>query len=807
MNDYLLKRDFEKQLLSKLQQKSKPSIGLDGYLINCFKFYDLSNKGTVTQDNFIKALLKVGITLDLNDLAKLYSMYNQNQAEINYIKFSNQILNINKGAANESSSSQLSKQEYNIDQVTKKLRQMVLLKGAKAFLLLIKSFKNQDPLNKSKVTMPQFIHAFNDLKINFDIGEYQKLFNYLDASHSGEVEYALFIKLLRGELNQIREKAVKETFELIDVERNQQISIGEIFNRYNPLMHPLVINGMQSEESIRNEFSETVSSYFLLNGNKSILSIDDFKDIYSYLSLGIDDDNLFLNVIKACWGPNKSGVQKNPNIISPIYKETILTFNPEQPKKYSPPEDSKMKPSPIKYESNYKPQNFFLKLPKNIPKFQGIVVERVKSSLISSNFKFLLNLFRQFKICDDSGTGIIPMNDFQKTIYDLKPSIDKRDLEALIKILDNSASGKINYIEFLGMIIGQLSEFRFNIINNAFSILDPDGFNTILSEKLKSSYNAAGHPDVKSGIAKEDDILKEFLESFELFHSAAFQFQPENVVSRQEFIDFYSILSPSIPNDSKFNNILTNTWNLQLGHGAGAQPFAGVQKKVFETNSKQQWLYDHHKSMLDQNHPLSHSNDLVNNVQPNSPPKNIQSKIASSEPPKMQSGMIPEISDQSVFQSISELKGKIIETGIKGLFSFIKCLRQYDQANTKEFSYETLEKSLITLNMKFAVDKLKSIYKEMERSGNPNTKILLHILFGAINPSRLALIHQSYEKLNYLKKISIEIDYIKNCYDPSKDPLPKSGKMREDQAMSLFLDSIDIFASLNVFLIRNRSRQ
>ena len=49
----------------------------------------------------------------------------------------------------------------------------------------------------------------------------------------------------------------------------------------------------------------------------------------------------------------------------------------------------------------------------------------------------------------------------------------------------------------------------------AFDKLDRDGSGVIDINDIKGVYNARNHPDVKSGKKTEDEILGEFLETFE----------------------------------------------------------------------------------------------------------------------------------------------------------------------------------------------------------------------------------------------------------------------------------------------------
>ena len=53
----------------------------------------------------------------------------------------------------------------------------------------------------------------------------------------------------------------------------------------------------------------------------------------------------------------------------------------------------------------------------------------------------------------------------------------------------------------------------------AFKKFDKDGNGYINIEDLKGRYNASNHPDVKLGKKTEEDILYEFLDTFEQHYS------------------------------------------------------------------------------------------------------------------------------------------------------------------------------------------------------------------------------------------------------------------------------------------------
>jgi len=57
------------------------------------------------------------------------------------------------------------------------------------------------------------------------------------------------------------------------------------------------------------------------------------------------------------------------------------------------------------------------------------------------------------------------------------------------------------------------------LVTKAFNKLDADKSGTLEVNDVKQFYNAKNHPDVKSGKKTEDEILLDFLETFDVHRS------------------------------------------------------------------------------------------------------------------------------------------------------------------------------------------------------------------------------------------------------------------------------------------------
>ena len=94
-----------------------------------------------------------------------------------------------------------------------------------------------------------------------------------------------------------------------------------------------------------------------------------------------------------------------------------------------------------------------------------------------------------------------------------------------------------------------MNNFRKKLISQAFDKIDKDKSGFVDINDIKDIYNASKHPDVLSRKKTEEDILLEFLETFENHHNISNSTAPDHIVTREEFDEYYNNISSSIDND------------------------------------------------------------------------------------------------------------------------------------------------------------------------------------------------------------------------------------------------------------------
>ena len=109
-----------------------------------------------------------------------------------------------------------------------------------------------------------------------------------------------------------------------------------------------------------------------------------------------------------------------------------------------------------------------------------------------------------------------------------------------------------------------MSDRRVKLVDLAFDRLDRTGDGLLEPDDIIGVYNASRHPDVLTGRRSEEDVLKEFLDTFDIggVH--------DGKVTREEFHNYYSNIGASIDNDDYFELMIRNAWHISGGEGAAA---------------------------------------------------------------------------------------------------------------------------------------------------------------------------------------------------------------------------------------------
>jgi hypothetical protein len=107
-----------------------------------------------------------------------------------------------------------------------------------------------------------------------------------------------------------------------------------------------------------------------------------------------------------------------------------------------------------------------------------------------------------------------------------------------------------------------MNQFRKDLCMRAFKVMDKDRSGVLDISDIKGVYNAKKHPDVIAGKKTEDEVLVEFLDTFDVHHGIHKDDPKDGSVTPDEWIEYYNTVSMSIDDDAYFELMMNNTWNL-----------------------------------------------------------------------------------------------------------------------------------------------------------------------------------------------------------------------------------------------------
>jgi len=513
---------------------------------------------TIDNDEYFELMLNNGWGLNQNQ--KQYNKGWSNKNEENDLQNKNLAENYQERFGNRRPGQ--TEEEYKEEKVSealKKFKKEILSRGSGGLISLNRQFRIFDENNSKTLDYEEFVKALKEYKINLEDDEILKLFNQFDRNGDGIIEYEEFIKEVRGPMNEKRKAVVTQAFNKLDIDRSGHIDMNEIKHTYNAKNNPDVRQGKKTEEEVYTEFMETFQANHLLKAGPRTkrITYDEFLDYYNNISMGIKDDDQFVFLMQNAWklnphtyarpGQNRKDLNNNED-----EKDLNSANNYRNRDFYS----SKV---PFGVDENEeKNKNNMMQVDKSLP-----VIEKLRTVISKRGSRGIMSIRREFMIADDDNNKTVDMNEFKKFCHDYRIPLTKNEIQTLFNELDINRNGKIDYEEFLRGVVGEMNDRRRKIVLQVFKIFDKNQNGVIEMDDIRENYNAKFHPDVQSGKKTEEEVLAEFLDTFEYQFSLLNDGKSrDGKITMEEFLEYYNNISMSIKDDEYFEEMIKSVYNL-----------------------------------------------------------------------------------------------------------------------------------------------------------------------------------------------------------------------------------------------------
>ena len=450
-----------------------------------------------------------------------------------------------------------------------KLRQIMTQQGAKGVMNLLRNLRNVDLAGSNGVDLDEFItviqNVLKDSDGSFPVKEIHNIFNIYDIQEKGIMEYKTFLSDLfkLKSMSKSRKSHLEKIFEHLDFERKQALDINELISLYK-----------KPEASEPNPVPDLLETFVIfhniIRGTRNpLVNLDDFIEYYNYVNFLIPEtktDKLFIDYTSDGWRLNDKTLDERKNLADSKLKTLGKQKNRDAKEKLIG--NSKTPYGTIKDKINYNLNEEEATIKYNVNNYEDIMAH-LRNNLVQRGPRGLMSIRRTFMLIDENSDKRIQFSEFEKMFKRYRFNLSQTEINNLFNYFDKDGSGYIDYGEFIGGILGDLSKFRKDILKQVFDKIDKDETGTITVGQLREAYNPKEHPLVRQGKRSEDEILGDFIDSLEYHFSLLNEKNDENVdvndikIDFDEFCDFYKTISLSVEDDKYFEIMVMSEWGLK----------------------------------------------------------------------------------------------------------------------------------------------------------------------------------------------------------------------------------------------------
>jgi Ca2+-binding EF-hand superfamily protein len=421
---------------------------------------------------------------------------------------------------------------------------------------------------------------------------------------------------------------------------------------------------------------------------------------------------------------------------------------------------------------------------------------------VGRGIRGILSLGRAFKIMDDDNSRTLDINEYKKACRDYKFDLSDIEMEKAFVSFDRNGDGTIDYDEFLRIVRGNMNKFRLKFVDQAFSKMDKDGNGYLDINDIRGVYNARMHPDVKAGKKTEDEVLFEFIETFEAHHNLVAGEAADRIITKEEWIEYYENVSMSIDDDKYFELMMNQCWRIN-DHTTGRNEEKGWSNKDEGGKKSGGGVQDAYQKKREEilKKGGGESTEKKSGGQKESGEKESGQKQKSGQESKSQEpqGNVFQSTGEKESPVLEKFRAKILSRGGRGIIGLARQFKIFDDNNSKTLEYDEFVKAVRDFKVELSTNEIKVLFGIFDRDGEGTIDYdeFLRAIRGEMNQKRKRIAMQAFDKLDSDRSGVIEISEIKSLYNVKLHPDVKSGKKTEEEVYGEFLETFETHHNIN----------
>ncbi|KAH9195244.1 hypothetical protein AeNC1_002785 [Aphanomyces euteiches] len=420
----------------------------------------------------------------------------------------------------------------------------------------------------------------------------------------------------------------------------------------------------------------------------------------------------------------------------------------------------------------YVDKNSVLPRPKEISVGTKMILSRLRESLKSRGAVGIVGLSRKFRIMDDDNNGSISLVEFKKAMRECNVECSEADMRLLFDAFDTDESQSIDFKEFLNGVREPMNDRRLRLVHEAFAKIDRNGDGVLEPSDIVGCYTASKHPDVIAGKRTEDEIFREFLDTFDVDVK-------DGKVTRDEWEHYYHNISCVIDSDDYFELMMRNAWQLSGGTGWSASSFEHNKTRGLA-------LDDDDRPPVVFTTPRRYGNaseGLTSCLQgDNAPPRSSSSVV----PPDMQH-------PKELRRIVKRLKTTLKSRGMRGFTGFHRCLTSMDTNGSGMLDLARFRMAMERCQVNLNAGDSSALFDNFDADGQGTIHVskLIQGIRDPMNDRRLLVVHLAFDLLDKTKSHVLAVDDIVSTYDARKHPEVLAGRKTDREVFAEFLETLE----------------
>lgn len=727
--------------------------------------------------------------------------------------------------------------------VIEKLKQMLKSRGAHGIIGLARAFRLMDDDGNRVLSLGEFIKAIRECKLELSDREIRLLFEHFDTDHNGSIDFNEFLAGVRDPMNERRLELVRRAFRLIDKDNNGLLEPSDIVEAYDASQHPEVLAGKKSPEQVFREFLDTFDVDHLHTG---AITPEEWEHYYQNISSSIDDDDYFELMMRNAWHISggtgwcantsnrrvlvthldgretveeiKDDIHMTNGDVSAIVNHLRLQgIEAKDVKLTSAVEENPPKESAAACLSMIDGAPL-LRNPRRqqdrAPN-AGIqaILNRLKLELKSRGCRGIIGLGRTFRIMDEDGNRSLSLGEFTRALRHDGLELNDREIRLLFEYFDVDHSRSIDFNEFLVGVRDPMNARRLELVRKAFQLMDKDNNGLLEVSDIVETYDSSQHPEVLSGAKTEEQVFREFLDTFDVDGLHTGKITPE------EWEHYYANVSSSIDDDDYFELMMRNAWRISGGtgwcentanrrvlvtHKDGRETIEEIKDDLNVKSSDMSAITNHLRlqGVEAREVTLLGSVDDTPARRPTTKRDAFGSRGTASclrQDDNTPQSTLPrrktkKKANAGIQALLNRLKQLLKARGVHGLIGLARQFRMMDEDRNGALNYAEFRHAMAQSQLELSGRDIQMLFEyfDVDHSGSIEFNEFLAGVRDPMNPKRLELVRQAFRLMDKDNNGLLEPKDIVQAYDASQHPDVLSGHKTEEKVFREFLDTFDV---------------